>query len=158
MSSLSFQRRRGFLIASAWTALALLLTPACALPKRVSVVGQWGVKSHRIGRERPSISQLEVVQSLRAGATVEESADEEEDSDDEEEDSDDEEEDYDEDISSSDEEYETAVEEEEISVSVEEYDTQIKLPPGLQMGGLLAVMLLSRRLDMFSPKVVRFAR
>jgi hypothetical protein len=109
------------------------------------------------------------MESLRAGATVEEEADieeevDEEESDDEDEDSndEDEEEDYEEEEESSSDEvesdYESAVEEEEVSVSVQEYDTQLTPPPGLQMGSLLGVMLLSRRIDLFNPKVVRFAR
>lgn len=154
---------------AACMALTLLLAPTFALPS--SKKGQWGIQSHRIEARTPiCLSQWGILESLRAGATLEEvevDTDEEEevDSDDEETDSDDEEEDYDDDddddeetSSSGDEEdYESAVEE-EVDVSIEEYDKQLTPPPGLQMGGLLGVMLLARRIDMFNPKVVRFAR
>ena len=166
MSCLDFQTR-GFLIAAV-TVLAVLLSPANAWPsKRAATTCQWGMKSRRIGLAPASLSHWDVLESLRAGATIEEDEEEEEDEDEvgvqEEVDevSDDEDEEYDEEESSSDEdesEYESAVEEEEVSISVEEYDIQLTPPPGLQIGSLLVVMLLSRRLDMFSPKVVRFAR
>jgi archaellum component FlaD/FlaE len=136
-------------------------------------MGKWGIQRSRICSDISTLSQWEVLESLRAGATREEvesdeeeveSYDEEEvESDDEKMDMEDEEseedEDYDEDTSSSDEEeYESAVEEEEMSVSVEEYDTQLSPPPGLHMGALLGVMLLSKKIDMFNPTVVRFIR
>ncbi len=159
-------------------ALVLLLTSTDASrsfgSKRVIPMGKWGIQRSRICSDISTLSQWEVLESLRAGATREEveSDEEEVESDDEEEvESDDDEkidmedeeseedEDYDEDTSSSDEEeYESAVEEEEMSVSVEEYDTQLSPPPGLHMGALLGVMLLSKKIDMFNPTVVRFIR
>jgi hypothetical protein len=154
-----------------WALVVLLLTPACASsffsPKRVTLVGQWGIKSHRIDLDIPCVSSWDVLQSLRAGSTVE--GDEDEAYDDADEYDEDEDEVYDEDESSSDEEEveeEEEVESEEVepevdeaeSTSVVEYDEQLSSPPGLQMGALLVVMLLSRRLDLFNPKVVRFAR
>jgi hypothetical protein len=145
--------------------VALLLTPTWASnffsPKRVANVGQWGIKSHRIDVETSCVFRLDVLQSLRAGSTIEEDEDEAYD--------DDEDEVYDEEESSSDEEEEEEEEEaesEEVepevdeteSTSVIEYDEQLLQPPGLQMGAVLGVMLLSRRLDLYNPKVVRFAR
>lgn len=149
----------------AWTVFVLCLAPSCALPsfgsKGASPIGQWGMNNHRRNLEEASssLSHQKVLLSLRAGATVEEvEVDEDEDVDSDAEVWDDEDEAYDEETSSSDEEeYESAVEE-EVDVSVEEYDTQLTPPPGLQMGGLLGVMLLARRIDLFNPKVVRFAR
>lgn len=149
----------------------LLLTPTCASsffsPKRTIRVGHWGIKSHRIDLDIACVSSWDVVQSLRAGSTVEE---DEGDAYDEEDEYDDDDEDQvnDEDESSSDEVEEEADEaeseeigpsvDEEESTSIAEYDEQLSPPPGLQMGALLGVMLLSRRLDLFNPKVVRFAR
>ena len=104
--------------------------------------------------------RLDLLQSLRAGSTIEHDEDEVYDEDDdevydEEESSSDEEEEDEEEVES--EEAEPEVDEKE-SASVIEYDEQLSLPPGLQMGALLSVMLLSRRLDFYNPKVVRFAR
>lgn len=165
MNCVTDSRRWGIFL-SVWIGF-LLVAPTLAVSrssKHATTIGTWGRTSHRIGQEELS-SQWGILELLRAGATVEEEVDveidEEVDSDDEaqDEDSEDEEDEYDEESSSDDEEYESAVEEEiEIDVSVEEYDKQLSPPAGLQMGGLLGVMLLSRRLDMFNPKVVRFAR
>lgn len=150
------------------------LIPTAANPlfpsKRMNKLCPWGMKRHRIGSLSPTLSHWHVLETLRAGATVEEveevEIDDDEDAiesvDDEESDdeaSDDEDEEYDEESSSSDEEeYESAREEEEVSITIGEYDIQLAPPPGLQIGALLGVMLLSKRLDMYSPKVVRFAR
>lgn len=154
-------------------AALLLLASTDATPsgsKRVMPMGKWGIQSSRMRSDISNLSHWKVLESLRAGATIEEieideeeveSDDEEVDSENEESDEDegyDEDEEYDEDSSSDEEEYESAVEEEGDFVSVEEYDTQLSPPAGLQMGALLGVMLLSKKIDLFNPTVVRFVR
>jgi Mg-chelatase subunit ChlI len=136
--------------------------------KRTTLVGHWGIKSHRIDVDIPRVSSWDVVKSLRAGSTEEEDEGDAYDEEDEDyfDDEDDEVNDEDESSSDEEEEEEEEAESEEVepqvdeaeSTSVAEYDEQLSPPPGLQMGALLCVMLLSRRLDLFHPKVVRFAR
>ena len=96
--------------------VALLLTPTCASnlfsPKRVANIGQWGIKSHRIDVESSCVFRLNVLQSLRAGSTIEEDEDEAYDED--------EDEAYDEEESSSDEE-----EEEEEEAESEEVEPEV---------------------------------
>ena len=162
MNCLSHKRRS----VSIGAALVLLLTSTDASPsfasKRVMPMGKWGIQSSRICSDISNLSQWEVLESLRAGATIEEVEIDEEEVESDEVDSEneesDEDEEYDEDSSSDEDEYESAVEEEEDYVSVEEYDTQLSPPAGLQMGALLGVMLLSKKIDMFNPAVVRFVR
>ena len=177
MSCFVGQRERGLHLAAVLAFLALLIPTTTANPsfssKRVKNIGPWGMKSYRISSESPSMSHWQILQTLRAGATVEEEVEVDIDEDIEEvevdivedtvdsvdaETDDEVSDDEVEDSSSDEEEYESALEEEEASITIGEYDIQLAPPPGLQIGALLGVMLLSRRLDMFSPKVVRFAR
>lgn len=149
---------------SATATFLLLLSPASALRQssfvsnRASPVDNWGVINNR-QRIGPCMS---CVLSLRSGATVEEEDEDEEAYGDEEEDEYDEESSGEEEEQDKDDEEDEDVEEDdEVHLGdavVVEYDRQLSPPAGLQMGGLLGVMLLSQKIDMFNPKVVRVAR
>lgn len=41
---------------------------------------------------------------------------------------------------------------------VVEYDAPLEPPPMLQMGTMLGLMVLTKRMDMFDPKIVRLGR
>ncbi|KAI2503081.1 Phosphate transport (Pho88) [Fragilaria crotonensis] len=113
-----------------------------------------------------------VLQSLRAGATVEDDGDneveedvtkenEEEEQEEEEEDQQQEEADADEEADDedeeSDEEETSAVASTDVA-AISEYDEMLIPSPSMQMYSVIGVMLLSRKLDMFNPTVVRAGR
>ena len=125
-----------------------------------------------------SSSCINVLQSLRAGATdddvgnedgtndnqgdtivaQEEGEDEEQEDDDaveEEEDEDEEEEEEDDDDDVED---EASVVASSKDTDVSEYDDMLIPSPSMQMYSVIGVMLLSRKLDMFNPTVVRLGR
>ncbi|KAI2499102.1 Phosphate transport (Pho88) [Fragilaria crotonensis] len=120
----------------------------------------------------PSLN--DILQSLRAGATVEDDGDndvedddtkedEEEEQEEEEEEEDDEQEEADADEQADDEDEESDEEETSAVASTDvaalsEYDEMLIPSPSMQMYSVIGVMLLSRKLDMFNPTVVRAGR
>ena len=110
----------------------------------------------------------DVIQRLRAGATDDDEEEEEEDDDEEEEEEDEDEVEVEEEEDEEEEEEETDDEEEETSELIEaaatedddaaEYDAMLIPSPSLQMYSVIGVMLLARKLDMFSPTVVKAGR
>ena len=132
---------------------------------------QWGlVTKAEVNLSTCSSSRSsDVIQRLRAGATdddeeEEDEEDEEEDEDEveveEEEEEEEDEEEEEEEETDDDEEEETSelIEATEDDAAVEEYDAMLIPSPSLQMYSVIGVMLLARKLDMFSPTVVKAGR
>jgi len=127
---------------SARTASAAIAGRSLAL----SNVSKWGLPDTRIHK----ICSLETLKSLRGGQVDDEDTDDDEEEEDEVEGSEEEEEDE--------EEEEEEEDEIEIDTAVVEYDTPLELPATIQMGTMLGLMVLTKRLDMYDPKIVRFGR
>ena len=143
---------------------------------------QWGLVSTKTQQQQhrhgvlnlaSSSTCIDIIQSLRAGATDDDDdndddtnddqggekiAQDEEDDDVDEDDVDDDEEDEEEEEEEDDDDEETLVVESPKDTAVGEYDEMLIPSPSMQMYSVIGVMLLSRKLDMFNPTVVRVGR
>lgn len=151
--------------------LLLLLTACIQSIHGLRPSRKWGLGTRKAPLSAASVDlhvrNYDVLKTLRAGASDsedEDSDEEEDDEEDEEETDSDEEEDSDEEDSEEEEsEDEDEVQADEPSVveestSVSEYDDMLVPSPSTQLYSVIGVMLMARRLDMFSPTVVMVGR
>ena len=155
--------------------LLLLIVVTCVVPHAAAFrpSRQWGLMVATKQRQYVKLSTCtSVIQSLRAGATDVEDGGEEDDQGEEQvsqeaindEEEDEEEEDDAVEEGDDEEEEDEDGEEEETSpvepkdTAVTEYDEMLIASPSMQMYSVIGVMLLSRKLDMFNPTVVRAGR
>jgi hypothetical protein len=104
---------------------------------------------------KPRSDDSNIVQLIRGGSTE---VEEDEDVDENDEEEDEEEEDEEDDEEEDDEEEQVPESADVKKSSVTEYDDMLVPSPSLQLYSMIGIMLLSRRIDMHNPTVVRIAR
>lgn len=152
--------------------LLLLLTACIQSIHGLRPSRKWGLGTRIAALSAASVDlhgrNYDVLKTLRAGASDSEDEDSDEEEDDDEDDEEETDSEEEEDSDEEDSEEEESEDEDEVqadepsvveeSTSVSEYDDMMVPSPSTQLYSVIGVMLMSRRLDMFSPTVVMVGR